>query len=172
MKRLKIVPFALLLMAMAMAISISMPSSAALTDTPGSSTRPRPSVALEPQHVVRIVIDALATNDEPYANAGIETTFAFASPANKVNTGPLDRFTRMVKGSTYGIMVDHASSEFSEVVYVENRAYQMVRLTSPQGRAVVFAFRLSKQLDGEFKDMWMTDAVWPVAEDDVTQQGF
>jgi hypothetical protein len=36
----------------------------------------------------------------------------------------------------------------------------------------VFAFRLSKQQDGEFKDMWMTDAVWPVATATVSEQAF
>jgi hypothetical protein len=37
---------------------------------------------------------------------------------------------------------------------------------------VVFAFRLSKQIDGEFDGMWMTDAVWPVGDAMVSQQGF
>jgi len=69
-------------------------------------------------------------------------------------------------------MVDHATSEFSEVVLVGAKAYQMVNLTAMDGRSVVFAFRLSKQLDGEFKNMWMTDAVWPVADAAVPQQAF
>ncbi|TNF86700.1 MAG: DUF4864 domain-containing protein [Gammaproteobacteria bacterium] len=152
--------------AIAMALlgwALALPSTAALGEKAKDMTLPRPSVELAPQDVVKIVITALSRNDEPYLNAGIETTFAFASPANKVNTGPLDRFIRMVKGPPYGIMVDHASSEFSEVVLAGNKAYQMVHLTAPDGRAVIFAFRLSKQQDGEFKDMWMTDAVWPVA---------
>jgi hypothetical protein len=37
---------------------------------------------------------------------------------------------------------------------------------------VVFSFRLSKQLKGEFEGMWMTDAVWPVGDAMVPQQGF
>ncbi|HEY5740383.1 MAG TPA: DUF4864 domain-containing protein [Gammaproteobacteria bacterium] len=131
---------------------------------------PRPSTHLQPGEVVRIVIDALAHNDVPYADAGIETTFHFASPANRVVTGPLDRFTRMVKSPTYGIMVNHIDSEFSEVVFSGNRAYQMVRLTAANGLSTVFAFRLGKQLDGEFKDMWMTEAVWPVAEGEASGQ--
>ena len=124
---------------------------------------PQPSVDLAPEDVVGIVIGALSRNDTPYADAGIETTFNFASPGNKVNTGPLERFIRMVKGEPYGIMVDHAESELSEVVLTANKAYQLVRLTAPDGRVEVFAFRLGKQQDGEFKDMWMTEAVWPVA---------
>lgn len=155
-----------------LAWTLSMPSLAALNDNPEGATLPRPSVELEPQDVVKIVVEALSNNDEPYANAGIETTFSFASPANRVNTGPLDKFSRMVKGPPYGIMVDHAKSDFSEVFLAGNKAYQMVHLTSSDGRAVVFAFRLSKQFDGEFKDMWMTDAVWPVANATVPEQAF
>ena len=143
--------------------TLGQPSTAALAENPEGAELPRPSVELAPQDVVRIVIDALSRNDSPHVNAGIETTFNFASPANKVNTGPLERFIRMVKEPPYGIMVDHADSEFSEVVLTGNKAYQMVRLTAPDGRAVIFAFRLSKQQDSEFRDMWMTDAVWPVA---------
>lgn len=151
---------------------LAVPSMAALGEKPDSMELPQPSAELAPEDVVRIVIGALAHNDEPYTNAGIETTFNFASPANKVNTGPLDRFIRMVKGPPYGIMVDHASSEFSEVVLAGDKAYQMVRLTAADGKAVVFAFRLSKQQGGDFADMWMTDAVWPVAEPAGPEQSF
>jgi len=146
-----------------LAWSLASPAPAAVDEAPGRAGLPLPSVDLQPAEVVRIVIDALAHNDEPYTNAGIETTFYFASPANRVNTGPLDRFTRMVRSPPFGIMVDHVKSEFSEVVLMGDKAYQMVHLTAADGRATVFAFRLGKQHDGEFRDMWMTDAVWPVA---------
>ena len=152
--------------------TFSMSSLAALSDNPEAAALPRPSVNLEPQDVVKIVFHALSNKDEPYANAGIETTFSFASPANRVNTGPLDRFARMVKGPPYGIMIGHAKSDFSEVFLTGDKAYQMVHLTAPDGRAVVFAFRLSKQLDGEFKNMWMTDAVWPVANATDSEKAF
>ncbi len=151
---------------------LAAPVMAAIGEQPGTAPLPQPSTDLAPQDVVKIVIDALAQNDQPHQNAGIETTFNFASPANKVNTGPLPRFIRMVKGAPYGIMVDHVGSEFSEVVLTGNRAYQMVRLNARDGRAVIFAFRLSKQQDGEFEGMWMTDAVWPVGNPSEPEQSF
>ncbi len=155
-----------------LAMTLTLPLRAGISEGGQPPQLPSPSVDLKPEDVVKIVIDALARNDQPFTNAGITTTFAFASPANKVNTGPLDRFISMVKGEPYGIMVDHVDSEFSEVVYAGNNAYQMVNLTAADGRAVVFAFRLSKQLDGDFKDMWMTDAVWPVANTEGSGQAF
>ena len=143
--------------------SLAAPVHAALGDAPDPTVElPGPSLELEPQDVVRIVIHALANNDFPFADAGIATTFGFASPANRRNTGPLDRFTRMVKSFPYGVMVDHVASEFSEVVYVGDSAYQLVHLTTRDGGEIVFAFRLSRQRDGVYAGMWMTDAVWPV----------
>jgi len=148
------------------------PLHAALSGNPDQAAIPQPAAGLEPQDVVSIVINALANNDKPFADAGIATAFAFASPANKVNTGPLDKFTQMVKNDVYGIMVDHVESNFSKVVYDDNNAYQLVQLKGKNGIEIVFAFRLSKQIDGEFDGMWMTDAVWPVGDAMVPQQGF
>lgn len=148
------------------------PLHAAISNSPAQAAIPQPGEGLEPQDVVRIVINALANNDRPFADAGIATTFAFASPANKVNTGPLDKFTQMVKNDVYGIMVDHVESNFSKVVYDDSNAYQLVQLKGKNGIEIVFAFRLSKQIDGEFDGMWMTDAVWPVGDAMVPQQGF
>ena len=132
------------------------------------SILPAPDPRLQPEDVVKIVLEALANNDTPYADAGIETTFNFASPSNKAQTGPLERFTAMVKGPVYGVMVGHKSHQLSELVMSNNRAYQMARLVTASGVAVHFAFRLGLQSDGEFKGMWMTEAVWPL---DATVEG-
>ena len=145
---------------------------AAISEQKPVAELPRPSLQQAPADVVRIVVEALANNDDPYEDAGIATTFAFASPANKVNTGPLAKFTQMVRNPTYGIMVDHVEHEFSEVVMTGQQAYQMVRIRGASGAQVIFAFRLSRQQDGEYAGMWMTDAVWPVASGDLPGQAF
>ena len=148
------------------------PLHAALSNSPDKGALPQPGADLLPQDVVRIVINALANNDRPFTDAGIATTFAFASPANKVNTGPLQKFTQMIRTPTYGIMIDHVEHEFSEVVLMGNKAYQMVKIIGSNGAEVIFAFRLGQQLGGEFDGMWMTDAVWPVATGDIPGQAF
>jgi hypothetical protein len=127
-----------------------------------NSVLPVPNTHLQPEEVVALVLDALANNDTPYVDAGIETTFNFASPSNKAQTGPLERFAVMVKGPVYGVMVGHKSYELVEIVVNNSRAYQMVRLITAGGAAVHFAFRLGLQPDGEFEGMWMTEAVWPL----------
>ncbi len=135
---------------------------AAITSPSGGAESPRPQLDLAPEDVVSIVIRALANNDDPYPDAGIETTFKFASPQNRANTGPLDRFSQMVKSYPYGDMLDHQASDISEVVFVGDKAYLLVKLIAQDGREVAYAFRLSQQSDGEYQGMWMTDAVWPV----------
>jgi hypothetical protein len=145
---------------------------AAITEQPETQYLPQPNRDQKPADVVRIVIEALAKNDEPYANAGIATTFAFASPANKANTGPLPKFTQMIRTPTYAMMIDHVEHEFSEVVMMGIQAYQMVKISTSAGAEIIFAFRLSQQRDGKFDGMWMTDAVWPVASGDIPEQAF
>jgi len=168
MKSIRSFSVSLLLLAM-LAV---LPARAAISEQAPSAILPQPSTQQQPEDVVRIVIEALARNDEPFTDAGIATTFAFASPANKVNTGPLERFAQMVRNPTYGIMIDHVEHEFSEVVRTGNRAYQMVRIVGAGGAEVVYAFRLSLQQGGEFEGMWMTDAVWPVAGGEIREPAF
>jgi hypothetical protein len=150
-----------LLLLLAMFASPSLTSGAGTSNT--EIQLPQPQVNLKPEDVVRIVINALAHNNTPFADAGISTTFNFASPSNKISTGPLAKFTDMVKSPGYGLMIDHLSSEFSDVVYKDEMAYQMVRLIAHNSSEIVFAFRLSRQGEGEYQDMWMTDAVWPIS---------
>jgi hypothetical protein len=159
-----------ILAAFAMSWLLAAPLQAALSSEPGDTVITKPGIDLAPQDVVSIVINALAKNDQPYADAGIATTFAFASPGNKANTGPLEKFTRMVKSHPYAVMVNHVARDLSEVVRVGDDAYQLVALTGLDGSEVVFAFRLSRQLEGEFEGMWMTDAVWPVSNDGMPKQ--
>ena len=152
--------------------TVSLPLQAAITEKLEQTGLPQPARGQLPGDVVRIVVEALALNDEPHADAGIETTFAFASPANKVNTGPLTKFTQMVRTPAYDIMIDHVEHEFSEVVMMGSDAYQMVRIRGVKGDKAIFAFRLSQQAGGEYDGMWMTDAVWPVASDNIGEQAF
>ena len=162
------IPVLIAILAAVMSLSLQ----AAITEMPEAAALPQPTTDQQPEDVVRIVVEALAHNDKPYADAGIATTFAFASPGNKVNTGPLQKFARMIRTPAYGIMIDHVAHEFSEVVLMGDTAYQMVKINGSNGAEVIFAFRLSQQLDGEFGGMWMTDAVWPVATGDIPEQAF
>lgn len=119
---------------------------------------PAPDPALGPGDVVRIQITALQANDDPYPDAGIVVTFGFASPANRLNTGPLERFARMIRGP-YGDMLYHVRADYGELEVVGNAARLPVVLTTSDGRRVGYLFVLSRQREGEYAGSWMTDAV-------------
>jgi len=135
-----------------------------------SDSIPEPSPELSPREVVRVQVEALGANDEPYKGAGIEAAFNFASPANKRATGPLERFQTLFDTPAYGPMIDHSGATYS-AVQVEGRVAQMgVLLTVKDGEQVGYLFQLSKQTDPPFEDCWMTDAVMRVEVGDARIQ--
>lgn len=138
------------------------PVYAAVEPPPEDPVLPLPSSELQPGEVVQIVLDALANNDYPFQDAGIETTFNFASPANKVHTGPLERFVTLVKGPVFGKMINHRDSTLSEVVLKGNKAIRLVQIVGANNETLYFAFRLGLQEEGDYAGMWLTEAVWPL----------
>ena len=115
-----------------------------------------PNPGLAPEQVVRIQLDALRNNDAQ--NRGIEVAFRFASPANRLNTGPLARFISMIRQGPYSLMLAYENAAYHPVEIVENRARQRVTLIG-SGLAVDYEFYLSRQDEGEWRGCWMTDAV-------------
>ncbi len=124
---------------------------------------PRPSKAYSPQEVVAIVVDALQQNPRTENDAGIRTVFAFASPGNRAFTGPLERFTTMIKGG-FSDMLGFRASRFEPMKQEGSRAVQVVWLAQDSGKEVGYAFQLAQQEGGEHDGMWMTEAVVPLGE--------
>ena len=58
-----------------------------------------PEPALKPNDVGRLQLLAMQQNDD--SDFGIEVTFRFASPSNKIQTGPLKRFISLVRNPSY-----------------------------------------------------------------------
>jgi hypothetical protein len=100
--------------------------------------------------VVRIQLDALANNDKPYQDAGIEIAFRFASPANKQTTGPLSRFIPLVHNPVYNPMINHQAAQLGELVLDGAKAFLPVTLTALDGKHVGYMFVLSKQEGGAY----------------------
>jgi hypothetical protein len=110
-----------------------------------------------PEEVVSIQLEALQSNES--SDSGIALTFTFASPSNRVNTGPLERFTEMLKGPLYSPMLNHIGVEYDQIEVQGDLARQRVILFGKGGQKVVYIFYLSKQNEDPYKDCWMTDAV-------------
>lgn len=118
-----------------------------------------PSPDYSPGQVIRLQLEALADNDAPHKDAGIEVAFRFASPANKTVTGPLDRFIQMVHNPIYRPMLHHRTARYGELQISGNEAMQSVILTAADGERVGYIFILSKQKGGPCDECWMTDSV-------------
>jgi len=123
------------------------------------SELPTPGPSRGPEAVVELQVAALATNDDPFENAGIGVAYNFASPANRRATGPFDRFVRMVTGPRYAPMVDHVEATLEPMERDGSRAEQRVTLTGPDGRTETYSFELSNERSGDLDGCWLTDGV-------------
>jgi hypothetical protein len=115
-----------------------------------------PKPGLSPEQVVQIQLNALRHNDA--RNRGIEVAFRFASPDNKLNTGPLPRFISMIQQRPYSLMLDYEHLAFHPLEVVEDQARQRVTLIGA-GLVIDYEFYLSRQSAGGCSGCWMTDAV-------------
>ena len=120
---------------------------------------PTPKPELTPGEVVEIQVEALQYNDRPTKDAGIATTFQFASPSNREATGPLERFTRIVKGPSYRPMIGHRVAGYGPVLERDGLAARVVTIVDADGQAIDYQFRLSKDPKS---GCWFTDGVAPV----------
>ncbi len=120
---------------------------------------PAPAPELAPHDVVRIQVEALQKNNT--LNAGISLTYRFASPDNKRHTGPLNRFSEMVRAAPYNRLLNHLNAQYGPLTVAGNRALQMVSIIDNAGEEIAYVWVLSLQSEGKFKNCWMTDAVIP-----------
>ena len=118
-----------------------------------------PDSSLKPQEVVNIQLLAMKNNDD--SNEGIEITFRFASPRNKMNTGPIERFVKLVNSPSYRGLLNHIDSEFISLKITNGIAIQDVIITTKYKKRTGFRFQLSIQKNSKYKDCWMTDSVIP-----------
>ena len=123
---------------------------------------PQPSPERTPAEVVALCVGALGENGPN--DAGIALVWRHASPANREMTGPLGRFTAMVKRPPYAALVGHAGANLGrERVDEEAGLYdQLFTVTSPDGVERAFVWQLQRQPDGPLKGCWMTTGVIPL----------
>jgi len=118
---------------------------------------PNPDIA--PAEVIAIQLNGLQHNDSPETDAGIRQTWAFAHPRNRAMTGPLKRFTTMLKGPGYDVMLNHASHEILPANSGEGWRRFDVFMETENGEVMQFAWIVEKVTDGRYKNCWMTVAV-------------
>ena len=123
---------------------------------PAATAVPTPD--RKPIDVVRLIVDALGKNGPD--NAGIRTTFRFASAGNRAATGPIDRFIQLVKSPAYAALLAHATADVREVEANGDEAVELVTLTTAGGERVFYLFQMSRETAaGPERGCWVTDGV-------------
>ena len=125
-----------------------------------------PEPKYSPADVVQIQMNALKNHDSPYQGAGIEITYRFASPSNKVQTGPLERFKTLFDNPAYEPMLGYSTLEIGPTQNYGTSADVPIIITGQSGRKAAYIFRLKKQAEEPYQDCWMTSSVIRVAMDD------
>ena len=118
----------------------------------------KPNKELDPYDVIKIQLNALQDNDDK--DNGIKQTWEFAHPNNQRFTGPLDNFTKMIKGESYKMLIGHIGHEISEIDNDDKRALYEVIILGPDKKYFKFRWQVEKFLeDGPLKNCWLTTVV-------------
>ena len=117
-----------------------------------------PSPDIEPIDVVEVQLFALQSNDE--SDFGIRQTWEFAHPRNKMATGPLPRFTSMIKTPAYSILLNNLKFETKEIFNDGKTAGIAVRIEAKDNKAYTYMWTLEKIIEeGPLNGNWMTSGV-------------
>ena len=120
----------------------------------------RPNNGIEPFQVVKIQLRGLKQNDNPKKDNGIEQTWEFAHPNNKKNTGPLERFKLMIKGKSYGVLLNHLDHKVVEINSSNLRALFEVTVLDKDKAYYKFNWTVEKYTaEGPLKGCWLTTMV-------------
>ena len=120
----------------------------------------KPNSKIKPDEVIKIQLKSLMKNDVPSKDNGIKQTWEFAHPSNKRFTGPLDNFTKMIKGDSYKMLIGHIGHEISELDNDNKRALYEVIILGPEKKYFKFRWQVEKFLeDGPLKNCWLTTVV-------------
>ncbi len=117
-----------------------------------------PDASLSPSAVVRLQVEALG-------QGRIDTAFRFASPANRIATGPLARFAEIVRAPEYEPMLSYAAAHFESIGIIGSRAAVVATVLSPEGDRHAYLFELTRESAGELAGCWLTDSVVHIASD-------
>ena len=127
---------------------------------------PPPNPGLGPGEVIRTVVQALQNRNAPTPNAGIFTAYQFASPDNRVTTGPYGNFLRLVKHPNFTPLLSRHATEYGPLSVSGEQAAQEVKFRMEDGRMVGFRFAVerqtSAQTSGRCTGCWMVVEVSPL----------
>ena len=120
---------------------------------------PHPDIT--PKNVIKIQLQSLQKNNDPEPDAGILKTWAFAHPSNRLMTGPIERFTLMMKSQNYKHILYHRDHKIEQVFKTNNHSQFAVTITTKNNKKMTFKWELEKVKKGVYFGSWMTTSVSP-----------
>jgi hypothetical protein len=113
-----------------------------------------PNPDLDPAQTVDAMLAAMKKNTD----AGIAELFRFSSPRNAEVTGPLSRFTQMIRENFTDLLGHRAARQLP--AFVDGpRAKIAVEVQSSDGQVHHYGFLLTRQDAPACDGCWMADAV-------------
>ena len=120
----------------------------------------KPSSSLKPFDVLMIQLNSLKNNNNPYKDAGIEQTWEFAHPINKISTGPLEKFKKMIYSESYKILISHENSNITILNEAPKKIVYKVYVLSKDKKKYYYIWQIEKvKQEGNLKNCWMTTRV-------------
>ena len=119
-----------------------------------------PNINIKPYDVVKIQLTGLQNNDKISEDFGIKQTWNFAHPNNKKYTGPLDNFTKMIKGDSYQVLINHLEHTINPLGNSDKWAQYEVVILDKNKIYHKFSWQVEKyEGEGPLNDCWLTTMV-------------
>ena len=120
----------------------------------------KPNINLKSFDVLMIQLNLLKNNNNPYKDAGIEQIWEFAHPNNKVFTGPLRRFKKMIYSDSYKILISHENTKTIILKESPDKFVFKVYVSSKDKKKYYYIWKIEKvEREEKLKDCWMTTRV-------------
>lgn len=127
---------------------------------PSEERLPAPHTERTPEDVLKIVLEALADNDDPHEDAGLRTAFNFASPRFRTRVGgSLEEFVQELTDPINAPLVDHDENRRGRLDVDGDDASERVIVTGDGGDTNTYEFFMRKVAGGKYDGCWMLDAV-------------
>ena len=124
----------------------------------------KPTKNLTAYDVIKIQLNALKENNNPNKNSGIKQTWIFAHPENKKNTGPYERFQKMLLGDQYNVLLNHESHKIKLIMNSKKKHIYNVELISSDKKMYFYEWHLEKSTIKNCNSCWFTTIVSPPIE--------
>lgn len=149
-----------LLIVPVVAVGFLLGASLSSKKSASAATEASESALAGAEAVVQKQLVALKNNDQPQPDAGIELAWAFAHPSNRKATGPLGRFTQMLKGPTYRDLLNHSAHRITFIDSTPTTAtYDVVVFPGSNRAPLLYRWTVARVQSGDREGEWATTAV-------------